>query len=100
MSKLVDCPQHAFLYTQARSLTLVGFVEYSLTVISYSLSCESSYEELNCKWAAEQTPHALWILVPLRKLHGQQRTGLGSTTLHYLAVRQAMVSVFRAYIRK
>ena len=28
------------------------------------------------------------------------RTGLGNTTLHYLAVRQAMVSVFRAYIRK
>ena len=28
------------------------------------------------------------------------RTGIGSTTLHYLAVRQAMVSVFWAYILK
>ena len=39
--------------------------------------------------------HALWTEYHCESFMAD-RTGLGGTTLHYLAIRQAMVSVFRA----
>ena len=42
---------------------------------------------------------ALLLCCLLQKALWADRTGLGSTMLHYLAVQQAMVSIFRASIQ-
>ena len=51
-------------------------------------------ENLITHGRTNELTHASWLLIQLRKLMAN-RTGLGSTTLHYLAVRETMVSVHR-----